>query len=273
MGLTDMSSSLERGLSVLDLLSTHPEGMAVGQVASALDLPPSGVHRMLNQLVEYGYVHQDGTKSAYVLGMKLPALGLAYLAQSGITDIAQPILDRLAAQTQLLIRLSVIDGEDLVWVAVAQGATTGLRYDPGSEQGVTAHLASSASGLAWLSTLSDDEALMKAARQGFVRDGAGARAPRSSGELLSRLRATREQGYSVTVDSFMPGMAAMAAPVRGAEDKGTLGAISIAGPSVQLEPRRMQVLSPALLEAAREMGRAAIGSAYFRRALSEPQAV
>ena len=114
MGLTDMSSSLERGLSVLDLLSTHPEGMAVGQVASALDLPPSGVHRMLNQLVEYGYVHQDGTKSAYVLGMKLPALGLAYLAQSGITDIAQPILDRLAAQTQLLIRLSVIDGEDLV---------------------------------------------------------------------------------------------------------------------------------------------------------------
>ena len=98
MGLTDMSSSLERGLSVLDMLSTHPEGMAVGQVASALDLPPSGVHRMLNQLVEYGYVHQDGTKSAYVLGMKLPALGLAYLAQSGITDIAQPILDRLAAE-------------------------------------------------------------------------------------------------------------------------------------------------------------------------------
>ena len=87
MGLTDMSSSLERGLSVLDLLSTHPEGMAVGQVASALDLPPSGVHRMLNQLVEYGYVHQGGTKSAYVLGMKLPALGLAYLAQSAVPRI------------------------------------------------------------------------------------------------------------------------------------------------------------------------------------------
>lgn len=264
-----MSSSLERGLSVLDLLSTHPEGMAVGQVASALDLPPSGVHRMLNQLVEYGYVHQDGTKAAYVLGMKLPALGLSYLARSGITDIAQPILDRLAAHSQQLIRLSVIDGDDLVWVAVAQGATTGLRYDPGSEQGVTAHLASSASGLAWLSTLGDDEALMQVARQGFSQPSSGEQAPGSATELLARLNATRKQGYSATTDSFMPGMGAMAAPIRGTAEGRALGAISIAGPSVQLDLNRMKTLAPALLEAATEMSRAASGSAYFRRALAE----
>lgn len=266
-----MSSSLERGLSVLDLLSTHPEGMAVGQVAAALDLPPSGVHRMLNQLVDYGYVHQDGNKAAYVLGMKLPALGLTYLAQSGITDVAQPILDRLAAHSQQLIRLSVIDGADLVWVAVAQGATTGLRYDPGNEQGVTAHLASSASGLAWLSTLGDDQALMQVARQGFSQPTSGAKAPGSATDLLERLRLTRQNGYSTTIDSFMPGMAAMAAPIQGRNGAAALGAISIAGPSIQLDLPRMQALAPALLEAAAEMTRAASGSAYFRRALTSPQ--
>src|SRR6185436_21099805 len=88
--------------------------------------------------------------------MKLPALGLALLARAGISDIAQPILDQLAQATGELIRLSVIDGEDLVWVAVAQGATAGLRYDPGQEQGVVVHLASTSAGIAWLSTMGDD---------------------------------------------------------------------------------------------------------------------
>ena len=265
-GVNRMSSSLERGLTILDLLSRQPEGMAVGQVASELDLPPSGVHRMLKQLVDYGYVHQDGTKGAYMLGMKLPALGLSYLAQSGITDVAQPILDRLAAQSRQLVRLSVIDGGNLVWVAVAQGATTGLRYDPGREQGATAHLASSASGLAWLSTMSDEDALMKVAQQGFVQDCSGPGAPGSAADLIRRLEETRGKGYAISIDSFIPGMAAIAAPIRSA-NSGAIGSISVAGPSILLDAAQMEALAPALLDATREMAHAAGASVYFRRQL------
>ncbi len=259
-----MSSSLERGLALLDLLSKHPEGVAVGQVATALDLPPSGVHRMLKQLVESGYVHQEGVKGAYMLGMKLPALGLSFLAQSGVTDVAQPILDRLAAASRQLVRLSVIDGTNLVWVAVAQGATTGLRYDPGREQGGTAHLASSASGLAWLSTMSDEEALMKAAQQGLSQEISGEGAPKSASDLLARLKQARGQGYALTIDSFIPGMAAIAAPIR-RRDGRVLGAVSVAGPSILLDAARMQALAPALLEAVEEMSHAAAASIYFSK--------
>ena len=106
--------------------------------------------------------------------------------------MAQPILDRLAAESGELVRLSVIDGESLVWVGVAQGATGGLRYDPGREQGVVVHLASSAGGTAWLSTMSDEEALMAVSRQGLAADAAGRRARTRRGrakELLARLAA------------------------------------------------------------------------------------
>lgn len=263
-----MSSSLERGLALLDLLSKRPDGMAVGQIASELDLPPSGVHRMLKQLVEYGYVHQEGAKGVYVLGMKLPALGLSYLAQSGITDIAQPILDRLAAESRHLVRLSVIDGDSLVWVAVAQGATTGLRYDPGREQGATAHLASSASGLAWLSTMSDEAALMKVAQQGFTQEFSGPGAPGSAAALIARLEETRRKGFAITIDSFIPGMAAIAAPIL-RRDGRALGAVSIAGPSILLDAARMEELGPPLLAAVEEMSHAAGASIYFRRRIEE----
>lgn len=260
-----MSSALARGLAALELLARHPEGISVGAAAAALDLPASGVHRILNQLAECGYVRQDGAKGDYLLSMKLAALGLAFLGQSGVTEIAQPIIDRLATESRELVRLSVVDDGRLVWVAVAQGATSGLRYDPGREQGVVAHLASSASGLAWLSTLPDDEALMKVAAQGFAQETSGPAAPSSATDLLARLAETRARGYSVTTDTFMPGMAAMAVPV--VEPGGLcVGAISVAAPSVRLSEARMAELWPNLATAAGEMARAAGGSALFRRA-------
>jgi IclR family transcriptional regulator, acetate operon repressor len=271
MATETMSSSLQRGLAVLDLLSTHPAGVSVGAVATALDLPPSGTHRLLNQLIEYGYVHQDGNKGEYVLGMKLPALGLSYLAQSGITDVAQPVLDRLAEESLQLVRLSVVDGDTLVWVAFAQGARGGLRYDPGSEQGVTAHLASSASGLAWLSSMSDEDALMKAARQGFCQPSSGPGAPASAADFLTMLRLARERGYAEAVDAYIPGMASMAAPIRMSDGR-VVGALSIAGPSSRLSTDRMAELAPALVSATDEMAQAARGSVHFRTCLSPKSA-
>jgi len=84
---------------------------------------------------------------------------------SGIVDIAQPLLDRLAATSGELVRLSIVDGDRLTWVARAQGARRGLRYDP--DMGMDATLSCTATGHAWLLTMTDEEALQRVARQGF----------------------------------------------------------------------------------------------------------
>jgi len=265
-----MSGVLERTLGILELLSGQPGGLSVGAIASRLDVPPSAAHRLLNDLAKLGYVRQDRAQGDYALTIKLAAMGLSFLGQSGITDVAQPILDRLAAESGELVRLSVIDGDDLVWVGVAQGATGGLRYDPGREQGVVVHLASSAGGTAWLSTMSDEAALMAASRQGIAptRGGAGTHAPGGATELLARLAAARQRGYAVAVDSYLAGMAAMAVPVRrpddGEETGGEpIGCLSIAAPSVRLDAARMEELAGPLTAAAAEIGAASRGSRFF----------
>lgn len=53
-----MSSLLERGIKVLELLAGHPEGLALSAVASAGNLPLSATHRLLTELVRVGYVRQ-----------------------------------------------------------------------------------------------------------------------------------------------------------------------------------------------------------------------
>lgn len=263
-----MSGVLERTLGILEILSSHPAGLPVGVIAQRLDLPASATHRLLNDLARLGYVRQDRAHGDYALTIRLAALGLSFLGQSGVTDIAQPILDRLAAESGELVRLSVADGASLVWVAVAQGATGGLRYDPGREQGVVVHLASSSGGLAWLSTLSDEDALVAVSRQGLrpSHPGSGGNAPQTPTDLLARLGEARARGYAVATDSYLAGMAAMATPVRWRGTEEAIGCLSIAAPSVRLDAARMETLARPLLDAAAEIGAASAASQFFATA-------
>lgn len=256
-------STLEKSLSIIELLAARPGGLSVSSIAQQVNQPASGVHRTLNELIRLGYVRQVQDQGDYALSMKLAALGVGFLGRTGVGDVAQPILDRLAQISGELIRLSVIDGDDLIWVAVAQGATGGLRYDPGQEQGVVVHLASSSGGQAWLSTMSDEEALERVSRQGLVNPGkpSGPGAPRTIAELLAILAETRKRGYAVSVNSYIVGMAAMAMPVRSGGK--AISCLSIAGPAVRMTPERMAELAPHLSRAAEEIGIAASGSRYF----------
>jgi len=101
----------------------------------------------------------------YALTTKLPALGLSYLGGAGIIDIAQPIIDRLADISGELVRMALVDGDRLTFVGKAQGARSGLRYDP--DMGIDVRLSCSAGGHAWLMTLSEERATELVARQGF----------------------------------------------------------------------------------------------------------
>jgi len=148
-----MSGVLERTLGILELLSEQGQGVELAVLAEALNMPKSAAHRLLADLVRYGYVRQTRDMGAYVLTTKLVSLGLSYLSKTGVIDVAQPLLDRLAEQTGELVRLSVVDGDRLTWVARAQGARQGLRHDP--DMGSIARLSCPASGLAWLSTLQE----------------------------------------------------------------------------------------------------------------------
>jgi DNA-binding IclR family transcriptional regulator len=270
-----MTSVLERTLGILELLSEEAAGLPLGVIASRLDVPPSAAHRLLGELTRFGYVRQDRVQGQYALTIKLAAMGLSYLGQNGIGDVAQPILDRLAAASGELIRLSVLDGSRLVWVAVAQGATGGLRYDPGREQGQVIHLASTAGGRAFLATLSDEEALTLAAEQGFAPDPgqATSREPAvTAAELIRLLGETRARGYSVAVNSYILGMAAMAVPVRAAPEGPVIGALSIAGPAARMTAERMAELAPLLAAAAVELGQVSRGSRLFGAVARDPEA-
>jgi IclR family transcriptional regulator, acetate operon repressor len=258
-----MNGVMERTLGILELLVKHGEGLELAAIALALDIPPSAVHRLLSDLQRLGYVRQTQGRGAYALSIKLIALGLSHLSSAGIVDVAQPLLDRLAEQSGELVRLSVIDGKRLTWVAKAQGSRQGLRYDP--EMGSEARLSCTASGQAWLMSLSDEAALAAVAEQGLgaVADY-GPAAPQTIVAVLEALAAARERGYSLTCETFTAGLNAMGAPVR-IKGQSALGVITIAGPTVRLRPEKMHALRFALLSTADQLAAASRASPFLNQ--------
>ena len=258
-----MSGQLERSLNVLEYLVAHPEGSSLSSLATALNLPLSATHRLLTELIRLGYVRQEQSHGEYLLTIKLVAMGLSFLSASGITDVAQPLLDRLAADSGELVRLAVIDGDALTFVAKAQGARHGLRYDP--DMGLSVQLSCSAAGHAWLSTMTDEEALQRVARQGFGEPkNFGPKAPTTVKAVLAFIKQARSRGFSMIVEVFAPAMSAMAAPVRSPQGQ-VIGVVTIAGPMIRLNEERMLALGPALIEAADQIGQASSGSELFKR--------
>lgn len=258
-GAGSPSGLIERTLAVIELLAGNARGLPLFEIAERLRIPRSATHRVLATLAEQGYVRQERAHGDYLLTTKVASLGFMVLAGSGVTDLAQPILDRVARETQELVRLAVRDDNNLTFVAKAQGSPQGLRYDP--DMGQVARLSCSASGIAWLATLPDDQALAIVQKQGFgSREAFGPQAPQTPAAFLKLLRAARAKGYAVTVQTYSPWMASMAAVVRRPDSGEIIGALTIAGPHVRLTEERMHGFAPLLLEAARELSLAAAAS-------------
>jgi DNA-binding IclR family transcriptional regulator len=259
-----MSGVMQRTLGILELLARHGEGLELAAIADRLNMPRSAAHRLLADLAACGYVRQLREHGDYMLTTKLAAIGLSFLSHSGIVDFSQPLLDRLADISGELVRLSVVDGERLTWVARAQGARQGLRYDP--DMGSDARLSCSASGFALMSALGDDAAMTLASRQGIGQPGDyGPNAPRTLADMMERVRATRERGYAVTIETFTAGLNAMGAPVRLGQ-RAPIGVITIAGPAVRFTEERMHALGAELLATCEQMAAASGASPFFRGA-------
>ena len=253
--------TVQRVARILEALAAEPEGMPLAELAADLHLPRSACHRLLAELVACGYVRQVRAQGDYALTTKLPALGLSFLGGAGIVDIAQPIIERIADASGELVRLALVDGDRLTFVGKAQGARSGLRYDP--DMGIDVKFSCSSAGHAWLMTLSEERATELVARQGFGSPRQfGPKAPTTFRALMKILDEDRRRGFSLIVEQYAPGMTAMAAPVRrrGGE---TLAVITIAGPLQRLTEARMLELGPMLVDAAGELALASSSSPLF----------
>jgi len=112
---TEFVQSLDRGLAVIRAFDADNPELTLSEVARATGLNRASARRFLHTLVELGYVRTDGRM--FALRPKILELGYAYLSSMSLPEVAMPHLERLVEQLHESSSVSVLDGDEVVYVA------------------------------------------------------------------------------------------------------------------------------------------------------------
>jgi DNA-binding IclR family transcriptional regulator len=106
-------SSLKRGLAALSLLNVE-ERLTATELGRRIGVPRTTAHRILDTLVDEGYVVHDRTSRAFRLGSQVLRLAQGYSRDSVLADIARPALRALCRDTLTPVGLAAPRGPDVI---------------------------------------------------------------------------------------------------------------------------------------------------------------
>lgn len=105
---TPAPSMVTRMTAILDTFDSSHCCRSLQDIASLTGLPRSTAHRILEQLVQLGWVQHNIT--GYRLGWRANRLPSRANEESRLREVAAPHLHALASHTQLTVHLAVLDG-------------------------------------------------------------------------------------------------------------------------------------------------------------------
>lgn len=108
-------AGLEKGLSIIEAFDdVHPR-LTASQAGLRCGLSRTAARRYLLTLEHLGYVATDG--KLFWLTPRVLRLGQSYLESARLPRIVQPFLQRVTAGTQESAYVSVMDGDEVVYIA------------------------------------------------------------------------------------------------------------------------------------------------------------
>lgn len=240
----NVSQSVARALSVLNLLGDSGEELGVREVARRLKIAPSIAQRLLSTLAATNYVEHGADGLKYRIGHRAFQIGQAYLSHTDLQAVSLPELRIMAERDRINAYLGVLrDGAVIYLAALQSHGPIAITSAPGSR----GWLHSTAFGKALLAELADDEVARIVGPEPFHRLTKHTKTGLSS--LLTELAQVRRLGYGVSDQENLDSVFAVGAVVRDATGQ-AIAALSGALPRNQLGPNDRENLCRIVCSAA-----------------------
>ncbi len=111
----DWIAGLEKGLGILEAFGDANPRVTAAQMAILVGMTRTAARRYLLTLAHLGYVHTDG--KLFWLAPRVLRLGQAFIESSRLARTVQPFLQRVTTATQETAYVSMMEGNDIVYVA------------------------------------------------------------------------------------------------------------------------------------------------------------
>jgi DNA-binding IclR family transcriptional regulator len=115
---TPVNQSVERAVRLLGLFSNDEPELTLAQLTSRLGTSRATTHRYTLALRQVGLLRYDPGAGVYSLGPRIVELASTALAGLRIIKVAGPTMERLVAEVNETVVLSIWDGESPVVVRV-----------------------------------------------------------------------------------------------------------------------------------------------------------
>jgi len=238
--------SLERGLAVIRAFGAEEPELTLSDVARRTGLTRAAARRFLLTLTDLGYVRTDGKQ--FALTPRVLDLGYAFLSSLTLPEVAEPHLERLAAELRESSSVSVLDGDEIVYVGrVPTSRIMRVSINVGTRFPAYA----TSMGRVLLAGLPEPELAAYLARA-EIRP-LTSRAIDNADALAAELDRVREQGWALVDQELEEGLRSVAAPVRDAGGR-TIAAVNVSAHASRVSAQDVQdtLLGP-LLETAQRI--------------------
>jgi DNA-binding IclR family transcriptional regulator len=196
--------ALEKGLDIIELLSTEEAGLMQTDIARRLSRSVSEIFRMLVVLQERGYVMQDPVSDRYVLTTLLFEVAHRTPMIKRLTTAAAPVMQRLARDVNQSCHLAMVTGDSVIVIGQVDSPGNNIMS---VRLGAKIDLWRASSGRVILAHR-DEAALSEALARVPLPEG------KTEDEIRAELAQIRATGHEV-MDSFVArGIVNIAAPVR-----------------------------------------------------------
>ena len=249
----DTSGTVARTLAVLTVMAESGGSVGVTDVATALGLPMSTSHRLLDLLRGAGFVERDAAQRRYRLGLQFLRVANLVTQNTSFARLCQPTLERITEKTgETALYCEYLADHHMAAYAAKSDSTHSLRYritlfDP-------APVECGASGLAILSFLPSPvrERVCTAPRPSPL---SGKRL--SSSALADQIETTRRKGFAFSNGDKLPDSIGIAVPVRMSEER-PIGSLTLTIPESRFARSKLKAYVALLSEEARLLSTAQI---------------
>lgn len=242
--MSEIVQSVDRTLSILELISDYSEGLGIKEISDNLNLHKSTVHRLLGTLIYKGYVIQDPTTNRYFISLKLYELGAKKIGELDILKVSKRYTKDLMMEINEVVHLVIRDDNDIIYIDKVEADNT---ISMASNIGRRSPLYSTSVGKAMLAYM-DEEEVLRVWQTSDIKKFTD-KTITDYDEFRKELDKIRLQGYAEDDEENEPGVRCIGAPVfnfRGEVE----GAISISGPAIRVTKDRIDEIAKAVIECA-----------------------
>ncbi len=240
---------LERAFDILAYLSQAREAKGPTEIASAVGLSKSTVHRLLSSLCSCGYVEKVKEGGSYRIGVKLVDLVSCHINNLELQTEARPYLAALQSELKLVVHLGILDGHEVVYVEKMDISPNLRLYN---QIGLRVPAQCSSLGKCLLSRFSGEE--LAYVMSDCVFTAYTPNSITSLQDLKMHMREVRRQGWAIDYEEYTPGQRCIGAPIYDYRGE-IIAAISASGSASALTDDRIQDVVTRVTETAAVISR------------------